>query len=129
MREVSLVIPEGTWLQSADASVGGDAATAAQPSATGTTTTAVAGGPSATFVGCTPDQSDVARMMVRLRQMNRVADVTLNESTQDGATEPATVDNCGTHYRFDITVSFNAADVAATPRGDTRVPASLGGGS
>jgi hypothetical protein len=129
MREVSLVMPAGTWLQSADASVSGDAAGAAQPAPTGTTTTATAGGPSATFVGCTPKQSDVARMMVRLRQLNRVTDVTLNQSSQEGESEPATVDNCGPNYKFDITVSFSAADAGATPLGAARVPASLGGGS
>jgi Tfp pilus assembly protein PilN len=129
MREVSLVMPAGTWLQSADASVSGDAAGAAQPAPTGTTTSATAGGPSATFVGCTPKQSDVARMMVRLRQLNRVTDVTLNQSSQEGESEPATVDNCGPNYKFDITVSFSAADAGATPLGAARVPASLGGGS
>jgi Tfp pilus assembly protein PilN len=129
MREVSLVMPEGSWLQSTDASVSGDAAGAAQPAPTGTTTSATSGGPSATFVGCTPAQSDVARMMVRLRQLNRVTDVTLNQSAQEGESEPATVDNCGPNYKFDITVSFSAAEADATPRGATRVPASLGGGS
>jgi Tfp pilus assembly protein PilN len=129
MREVSLVMPEGSWLQSTDASVSGDAAGAAQPAPTGTTTSATSGGPSATFVGCTPAQSDVARMMVRLRQLNRVTDVTLNQSAQEGESEPATVDNCGPNYKFDITVSFSATEAQATPRGATRVPASLGGGS
>lgn len=129
MREVSLVIPEGSWLQSADASVSGDAGGAAQPAPTETTTSATSGGPSATFVGCTPNQSDVARMMVRLRQLNRVTDVTLNQSATEGGTQPATVDNCGPEYKFDITVSFSAAEANAAPRGATRVPASLGGGS
>jgi Tfp pilus assembly protein PilN len=129
MREVALVMPAGSWLQSADASVAGDAAAAAAAPAAGTTTAAPAG-PSATFLGCTPDQSDVARMMVRLRQLNRVADVTLNQSATEGKnSEPAAVDSCGPNYKFDITVSFTAADVEASPRGATRVPASLGGGS
>jgi Tfp pilus assembly protein PilN len=129
MREVSLVMPAGSWLQSTDASVSGDTAGATQPAPTGTTTSATSGGPSATFVGCTPAQSDVARMMVRLRQLNRVTDVTLNQSSTEGTKEPATVDNCGPNYKFDITVSFSAAEANATPLGATRVPASLGGGS
>lgn len=127
MREVSLIMPAGSWLQSADASVAGDAEAAA---ATAETATAGAGGPTATFVGCTPHQSDVARMMVRLRQMHRVTDVTLNGSTQEGSDQPATVDNCGPLYQFDLTVTFSPTEPAsATPRGATRVPASLGGGS
>jgi hypothetical protein len=129
MREVSLIIPAGSWLQSTDASVSGGAAGATAPAPTGTTTSATSGGPSATFVGCTPHQSDVARMMVRLRQLNRVTDVTLNKSATEGGSEAATLDSCGPKYQFDITVSFGAAEAEATPRGATRVPASLGGGS
>jgi hypothetical protein len=69
-------------------------------------------------------------MMVRLRQMHRVADVTLNESTQDQADAPATVASCGRYYKFDISVAFAPTDPAtAAPRGADRVPASLGGGS
>ena len=125
MREVALIMPEGSWLQSADASTSGDGEAAdAAASTTGT------GGPSATFVGCTPDQSDVARLMVRMRQMHRVAEVTLNESAQSGSQEAATMDNCGRLYQFDLTVNFSPTEPAsATPRGATRVPASLGGGS
>jgi Tfp pilus assembly protein PilN len=129
MREVSLIMPAGSWLQSSEASVSGDAAAGAT-SPTATTTSAAPAGPSATFVGCTPDQSDVARIMVRMRQMHRVADVSLNESAQDGEAQEATVDNCGRFYHFDVTVSFNPTELAGvTPRGATRVPASLGGGS
>jgi len=129
MREVSLIMPEGSWLQSADASTAGDADAAAQP-ATTTTTSVTPAGPSANFVGCTPKQPDVARMMVRMRQMHRVADVTLNESVQELAAAPATVENCGRLYKFDLTVSFSPTEPAsARPRGATRVPASLGGGS
>ena len=39
--------------------------------------------PKANLVGCTPDQSDVARMMVRMRQIHRVTDVKLNQSTTE----------------------------------------------
>jgi Tfp pilus assembly protein PilN len=129
MREVSLLMPEGSWLQTTEASVSGDP-TATTTTPTATDPTAVAASPAATFVGCTPRQSDVARMMVRLRQMHRVADVELNESTREVASEPATVDNCGTHYKFDLTVTFNPTEPATeAPRGATRVPVSLGGGS
>jgi Tfp pilus assembly protein PilN len=125
MREVALIMPDGSWLQSADASVGA-AAAAADPA----TATTGASGPSATLVGCTPGQSDVAQMMVRLRQMHRVTDVTLNSSAQEAADQPATVDSCGRLYQFDLTVTFSPTEPAsATPRGATRVPASLGGGS
>ena len=130
MREVSLIMPSGSWLQSADASVAGGGDAASQATATTTTTSVPAASPTATFVGCMPEQSDVARMMVRLRQMHGATDVTLNESAQDQAGSPATIGTCGRYYKFDISVTFAPADPAtAAPRGADRVPASLGGGS
>ena len=130
MREVSLIMPEGSWVQSTDASVLGDPTATATTAPTATTTVAAPPAPEATFVGCTPHQTDVARMMVRLRQMHRVTDVALNESAQQETTQPATVDNCGRYYKFDVTVTFSSTEPASErPRGATRVPASLGGGS
>src|SRR5688500_4216716 len=120
MREVALIMPEGSWLQSADASTAG-----AAESADGAAPTTGAGGPSATLTGCTPQQSDVARMMGRMRQMHRVTDVTLNSSSQEGTKQPATLDSCGSLYQFDLTVNFSPTEpVSAAPRGEARVPAS-----
>ena len=86
MRELARVMPEGSWLQAADASVLGDP-TAADQRRGGPHRATTPVGPYASFVGCTPDQSDVARIMVRLRNIHRVEDVKLKESTQ----EPPTV--------------------------------------
>jgi hypothetical protein len=57
--------------------------------------------------------------------------VTLNESAQEQVEgTPASVDNCGSLYKFDMTVTFDqAAPPREAPRGANRVPASLGGGS
>jgi len=131
MRELSLVMPKGSWLQSTDASVSGELdAGAATTTGTTTTTSAAAAGPSATLVGCTPHQSDVARMMVRLGQAYRVTDVLLNESAQEQATQPPSVDTCGRFYKFDLTVKFSPSEPGReAPRGEGTVPASLGGGS
>ena len=129
MREVSRVMPAGSWLQATDASVTGDPNnTGAAPAAT---TTATPSQPYANFVGCTPDQSDVARIMVRLRQLHRVEDVKLKESAREpGEDTAATVDNCGSLYKFDVSVTFSpTAPVSEAPRNSGRVPASLGGGS
>jgi Tfp pilus assembly protein PilN len=130
MRELSRVLPEGSWLTSASASASGDPDAAANPTDPAAVPP-VAGGPTASLVGCTPKHSDVARMMVRLRQLHRVADVTLNQSSQDDTAGPATaIDTCGRNTSFDLTVTFApGAEVAEAPRGATRVPASLGGGS
>ena len=127
MREVSYVMPEGSWLQATDASVAGD------PNATSTAplgTVATPTGPFASFVGCTPDQSDVAQIMVRLRNLHRVEDVKLRESTKEAGAGAATVDNCGALYKFDVAVTFApTGPVSEAPRGSRQVPASLGGGS
>jgi Tfp pilus assembly protein PilN len=127
MREVSRVMPEGSWLQATDASVTGD------PNSTTVAPTgpvAAPAGPYASFVGCTPDQSDVAQIMVRLRQLHRVEDVKLKESSQEAVDGDATVDNCGALYKFDVAVTFAPTEpLSEAPRGSERVPASLGGGS
>lgn len=128
MREVSLIMPEGSWLRTTEASVLGDANDAAAPTA-GAATTA-ASNPAATFVGCTRKQSEVATLMVRMRQMHRVTDVQLNQSAQEAATTEASIESCGPLYQFDVTVTFEpVAPVKEAPRGSLRVPASLGGGS
>jgi Tfp pilus assembly protein PilN len=129
MRELGRVMPDGSWLQSADASVTGDP-TSGGSSTPPDPTTAVEVAPAANLVGCTPDQDDVARMMVRLRQLYRVDDVVLNESSLGAKEEEATVVNCGPLYTFNLTVKFTAAEPSKeAPRGTRSVPASLGGGS
>ena len=131
MRELSRMMPTGSWLTSASTSVTGDAGTAENPTAPAATAAPAGGAPSAALTGCTPKHSDVARMMVRLRQLHRVVDVQLKQSSraEPGATS-ATVDGCGRNTSFDLTLTFSpTAPVADAPRGATRVPASLGGGS
>jgi Tfp pilus assembly protein PilN len=129
MRELSRVMPEGSWLQSADASVLGD------PNSAGSTDPAAAAAPTtpqpaANLIGCTPDQDDVARMMVRLGQLYRVEDVELNESSAGTESDTASPEACGDLYTFNLTVKFSpAAPARQAPRGSHGVPASLGGGS
>jgi Tfp pilus assembly protein PilN len=132
MRELSRVMPPGSWLTSASAAVSGDPGVAANPTDAAATTAAPgAGSPSADLTGCTPKHSDVARMMVRLRQLHRVVDVELTQSSR-AETDAAstTIDSCGRNTSFDLTLIFSpTAPVAEAPRGAARVPASLGGGS
>lgn len=129
MRELSRVMPENSWLQSTDASVS-DGAESTTSSSSSSTSSAEPTGPTANLVGCTPNQADVARLLVRLRQMYRVSEVTLNESIRDTAATETTFDNCGRFYKFDVTVSFAPTPPASeAPRGSNSVPASLGGGS
>jgi Tfp pilus assembly protein PilN len=129
MRELSRVMPSGGWLQSADASVSGEVAGAETAATNGGV--AVVPQPKANLVGCTPKQSDVARLMVRMRQVHRVSDVELNQSsTELDAGDEVSFDSCGSYYQFDVTLSFDPTQPKPeAPRGETRVPASLGGGS
>ena len=132
MRELARIMPERSWLQTTDAKV--TAVEDVAPLPHGGTTISGTTGPTAQLVGCTPAQSDVARLMVRMKRMYRVTDVKLNESTREVATDTEdsapTVDNCGRFYKFDVTLEFEAAAPAdEAPRGATKVPAALGGGS
>ena len=123
MRELSRLMPAGSWLQSMDASVTGDETAAAPAEAAPVQ-------PTLTLIGCTPRQTDTARMMVRLRQMHAALEVELIESSasSDGAGE-ASATNCE-DYTFQLRVTFaNPGTVTEAPRGVVRVPASLGGGS
>jgi Tfp pilus assembly protein PilN len=128
MREVSRIMPEGSWLKTTDASVLGSDEAAAQASSSAAPVGPLS--PSATFVGCTRKQSEVAALMVRMRQMYRVSDVELNASSQESANTEASIESCGQLYQFDLTVTFEpVAPTKEAPRGSVRVPASLGGGS
>ena len=132
MRELSLIMPHGSWLQSADASVTGQPTSAGSTASGPTTTgaTAATPQPAATLIGCTPGQDDVAGMMVRLGQLYRVEDVQLNDSTAGTKGQQVSLSNCGGLYTFNLTVKFTAAEPSReAPLGSRAVPASLGGGS
>ena len=131
MRELSRVMPEGSWLQTTDASTKeetGGSSGAPAPAGTPVDPNAAVP-PNATFVGCTPKQSEVAKILVRLRAMHRVTDVELNESLREEGVQDVTVDSCGPLYKFDVTVTFAPTDTDEAPAGTDSVPASLGGGS
>jgi Tfp pilus assembly protein PilN len=129
MRELSRVIPAGSWVQTTDGSATGEISGA--PKAPTIGGVPAVGQPKVNLVGCTQSQEDAARMMVRLRQLHRVEDVELNESVREiGGGNEVTLDNCGRLYKFDIVVSFQPAETQTeAPRGESSVPASLGGGS
>src|SRR6185503_966719 len=116
-----------------DASTTGDPTSASSGTpATPTPATGTTGvvQPASNLIGCTPHQSDVADMMVRLKQLYRAEDVTLNESTAGTPDQETTQGNCGRLYTFNITVKFSSAPPKhQAPLGTDSVPASLGGGS
>jgi Tfp pilus assembly protein PilN len=128
MRELARIMPARSWIQTADASTTGDATSTPDPTAA---TQGIS--PTANLVGCVPGQQDTATMMVRLQQLYRASSVELQESVREssgGTAGKTTIDNCGSFYKFNITITFSPTPPASeAPRGATRVPASLGGGS
>jgi Tfp pilus assembly protein PilN len=138
VRELALVLPRGSWLTEVDAATTGED----QPGGAGS----AASGPHANLKGCAPHQPDVAKLMVRLRKMNRVDDVELTESSQKadaaaaagGSTPsagaagtpvtPGKSDDCGKRYQFELVVQFSEELPAISSTGAHKVPVSLGGG-
>jgi Tfp pilus assembly protein PilN len=137
VRELAHVLPAGVWLEDFDAAL----TTAGTGSTTGTTPEWA--GPSIKLHGCSQKQSQVATMLVRLREMQGVHDVKLTDSTRGedpdkapaGAAtgDSATTDGCGSHrlranFEFNAVVEFDQAAPAPAPNaGET--PVRLGGGS
>jgi Tfp pilus assembly protein PilN len=136
VRELAHVLPNGVWLEDFDASV-----TPEGGATTGAADTAWAG-PSIKLHGCAQKQPQVAVMMVRLREMQGVHDVTLGDSTRaddpkssaassDSAT---TTDGCGVHnergnYEFNAVVEFEQSKPAPAADDAGKTPVRLGGGS
>jgi Tfp pilus assembly protein PilN len=135
-RELAHLLPDGVWLRDFDASVAGSAASAG-------TTEGGWSGPSIKLHGCAQKQPQVAAMLVRLRQMQGVHDVTLTDSTRGDDPEKSSTtasgdsgqgsDDCGTkhqrgNYEFNAVVEFDATQ--PTPASDAgETPVRLGGGS
>ena len=135
VRELSVVLPDGVWLNTVSADDGsgsggaggsasggapagpGGAPSAPAPGAAG----AASGAVTATINGCADSQSKVAVTLVRLRQMQGATEVSLESSTRpETNAEP-----CGDNWEFTATATF------APEQGDAAagVPDRLGGGA
>ena len=68
---------------------------------------------------------DVATTLVRLEQIHRVTDATLNESTRSEGAEGGGCNG----YTFSAVLTMEAVVPVEPPTGHTSVPAKLGGGS
>ncbi len=142
MRELALVLPDGTSLLSAAGSTAADGSgatptpTPAAPagSAPAATGSATAASPSVTLTGCATSQPRVAVLMVRLRHMYRVSDVQLGDSSETGATaggSPGGGDSgsCSARrYQFQVSLTFSSSPAKDTEK-QRRVSGSLGGGA
>jgi Tfp pilus assembly protein PilN len=134
VREIAHVLPDGTWLTSADAAVDPSLRTG------GTTTDEEITGPSIQLLGCAHDQADVAVMLVRLRRITGATDVRLAESKQGdtqttaGTGGDANPEDCGMkngkpNYSWNATVLFDSNVASSAGGTGAKVPARLGGGS
>jgi Tfp pilus assembly protein PilN len=142
VRELAHVLPDNVWITNATAA---ESAAAADGSASSTATATPApaagapvGGPVLTVQGCARDQSEVAVVLVRLRQLQGAEDVKLNHSTRVTDEEAAQASTAGTgpsadcgttggkpNYSFEANVSFGIQ----TSPGTAPTPRDLGGGS
>jgi Tfp pilus assembly protein PilN len=148
MRELALVLPNGTWLIDMSASVGPQTSSAGgqpqqqQPPSGSGASSEESASPSLLLTGCADDQPDVAVLMVRLRKLHGSKNVELGESSQQessGTSEAAgaastpsaggaSSDSCPKNrFKFDVTVTFDPLQ----PLEDSapKVPGSLGGGA
>jgi Tfp pilus assembly protein PilN len=128
VRELAHVLPHRVRLTELSATRTAEAASAS-------TAPAVApGGPTLTLTGCSPNQPEVAKMLVRLRRLHGAQDVTLQSSERkeesQGGSAP-TGDSAGgpgqaecQDFEFNVSVAF----AAKTPPDGGKVPDDLGGG-
>lgn len=133
LRELAHVLPRGMWLTGVDASMTGEDTSSTSPASS---TADGEGKPGATLEGCAKRQPDVATLMVRLRKLHAVEEVSLEESARgddagsSSSSSSSSSGDCGRYYKFSVKTAFTATP-AATPAGNGggRVPAALGGGS
>jgi len=135
MREIAMVLPNGTWLHTVTAGIGSDeVSSTGAPPEPGAAADAT---PTVKLEGCSPSQPAVATMLVRLRKLNGVTDVQLSESRREAGdggsggavSDPTSGTSCGSgHFSFNVEVAFEAPEAVAVGVEVDRVPASLGGG-
>jgi Tfp pilus assembly protein PilN len=133
LEEVSRTIPADTSLSSLHGNADSSAGTGTPaPAATGTATTPE--GPTVDIAGCTGGQAATARLMVALRRIDGVKDVTLSSSSQgtsSGSSSSSSTskgsgtsggDCTGKRTTFSMTLKYRAQAAATT----TATPASTG---
>jgi Tfp pilus assembly protein PilN len=116
LREVSRVLPDEAWLSSIRATASPSAGVeggSANPLRASTPTPAIE------VIGCTNKQDSVARLMSRLRGMDRVTRVALSSSSKGeggGAGSAGGAGGCAANApQFNLVVFFNGPGGVATP--------------
>jgi Tfp pilus assembly protein PilN len=126
LSDLSRVIPANTSLQSLVATVSPNTSTGSSGgSATGGNVRADVDSPAFEMKGCTGSQDEVAQLMSRLKLMNGVTRVTLEDSSKASTTGSSATGGC-TGPTFDMVVFFAPG---STQVGATGQPASLTSGA
>ena len=129
VREMAHVLPNGVWITKTDAS---DSAI----DATTPTATTTSAGPQVDLTGCAWNQPDVARTIVRLRELDGASDVQLDHSTRPEDASSSTAGSgggatCGEHGgrpNIEFEINLSLAPVKGQPYVPNKVAKSLGGG-
>jgi Tfp pilus assembly protein PilN len=116
--ELGRVLPRGAGLTSLQGQVGGSSGSspsAPAGGATPTSTTPPGSVPVFTIGGCATSQSEVAQTLQRLRLIDGVSEVTLQNSTKAATSGGASASsgNCGGGATFNATIAFNALPAPA----------------
>jgi Tfp pilus assembly protein PilN len=114
LRDLSRALPSNVYLSSLKGDVGGDSGGGTSG---GSIRGAIASAPAIDITGCTHNQTDVAALMSRLRNVQGVTRVSLSKSEKADtvAADGATVGPCGkgSPPNFDLVVFFEKATVGA----------------
>ncbi len=119
MRELSLILPQNTWLVSLEATASPEASSGGEGSGTsGSTLRGSAPGPALQISGCASSQEAVAGFVTALKDIDGVTRVGVESSELPGQTSSGSGgEDCRTRdfiAKFEIVVAFDAAPVPAT---------------
>jgi len=125
LHELGRVLPKDASITSLDGTVGSPAAPSSGSGATGaaavTSATPPGSVPSFTLSGCATSQSEVAETLTRLRLMNGVSGVTLQNSSKASGSAAGSSGGCPSDDpTFTVTIAFDPLPaVSTTPAGPT----------
>jgi Tfp pilus assembly protein PilN len=132
MRELSLILPDDTWLVSLAATASPDSSTGADSAGggSGSTVRRSVPGPALEISGCASSQEAVAGFVKALREIDGVTRVGLEsselpESTGGGSEGKVGGEDCRTRNfiaKFDLVVAFDAAPVPSASAGAAAPP-------
>ena len=134
LSDLSKVVPANTSLQSLVATVSASGASGAPSAGSGGAVRSAIDAPAFELKGCTGTQDEVAQLMSRLRLINGVQRVTLEDSTKSSSSAPGTVSSsagpsgsgCPANGpTFDMVVFFQPVANALVP--STGAPTTAGG--